>query len=60
MEQRFDLGYHDVIEFVAQAAIKNIAASTGLDMYLERRRDVEVSFHETLRTKLGGENKWEV
>ncbi|XP_033629283.1 uncharacterized protein LOC117291580 isoform X1 [Asterias rubens] len=54
LEQRFDLGYHDVIEFVAQAAIKNIAASTGLDMYLERRRDVEVSFHETLRTKLGG------
>ncbi len=54
MEQRFDLGYHNIIEFVAQAAVKNVAASTSLDMYLERRRDVEVVFHETLRTKLEG------
>ncbi|XP_038048844.1 uncharacterized protein LOC119722674 isoform X2 [Patiria miniata] len=55
LEQRFDKSYPDVIEFVAQAALKNVAATISLSMYLEQRRRVEIMFHDALRAKLGGD-----
>ncbi|XP_022111851.1 uncharacterized protein LOC110991059 isoform X2 [Acanthaster planci] len=54
LEQRFDQGYPEVIKFVAEAALKNVAASINLSLYLEQRRQVEILFHDALRAKLGG------